>query len=132
MFPLATLLQGLTRDDAQAALLLAAADSTPGHSSSPVEGRLEDALLRAATCMDVGGCAKLWRDQHAPPPAVVDLRDEAADAAQQEQQERARQVREGAAGRASQVLVLCLAARPERVQCRYGQFHDAASQLPPA
>ncbi|WIA19343.1 hypothetical protein OEZ85_003974 [Tetradesmus obliquus] len=84
--------QGLTRDDAQAALLLAAADSTPGHSSSPVEGRLEDALLRAATCMDVGGCAKLWRDQHAPPPAVVDLRDEAADAAQQEQQERARQL----------------------------------------
>jgi hypothetical protein len=78
-------LQGLARADALAALLLAAEDGSC----------VEDALMRAATCMDLGGCAKLWREQHGPPPEVVDLQDDAAaeDAARQAQQERERQVR---------------------------------------
>jgi hypothetical protein len=81
-------LQGLTRADSLAALLLAAEDGC-------VDGYVEDALMRAATCMDIGGCAKLWREQHAPPPEVVDLQDDAAaaDEARQAQQERERQVR---------------------------------------
>jgi hypothetical protein len=83
-------LQGLARADAQAALLLAAED---GNAAG--DGIVEDALMRAATCMDLGGCAQLWREQHAPPPDVVDLQDEAAaeDAAQWEQQEREQAVR---------------------------------------
>jgi hypothetical protein len=84
-FALYALLQGLSRADALAALLLAAEDG----------GNVEGALMRAATCMDLGSCAKLWREQHAPPPEVVDLQDAAAaeDAARQAQQERERQVR---------------------------------------
>lgn len=68
--------QGLARRDALAALLLA-------------DGDVDEALVRATTCCDIGGCAKVWRDAN-----------EAADRQQQQQvdqsevQERMRQQHE--------------------------------------
>ena len=61
--------QGLSRADALAALLLA-------------DGDVDDAIVRATTCLDVGGCAAVWIRMHAPQQAR-----RGTDAQQQQQQE---------------------------------------------
>lgn len=76
----AAVMQGLTRADAQAALLLAAEEGAAG------EEKVEDALLAAVRCLSLGGCAMVWRAQHLPAAAAVNepAAGAAAGAAQQE------------------------------------------------
>lgn len=59
--------QGLSLQDALAALLLA-------------EGDVEEALMRATMCLELGGTAKMWRDMQ--PVEVLDV-----DAANRQQEE---------------------------------------------